>query len=134
VAVVALGFFALGALIGGDDFDVQAAIPMEATENADGAAATISLGPLNPDGNRLVRLDVSGLPALPDGGYYFLWLSKDGDYAAPCGTFAVGDGETTAEWTVSYDLGAYDEWVVTARMPDADNSEAPWLLEASIGA
>ncbi len=67
----------------------------------------------------MVRLDVSGLPALPDGGYYFLWLSKDGDYAAPCGTFAVGQGETTAEWTVSYDLGAYDEWVVTARMPDA---------------
>ncbi len=134
VAAVAIGFFALGALVGGDDFDTQAAIPMEATKNAEGAAATISLGPLDPDGNRTVRLDVSGLPALPDGGYYFLWLAKDGDYAAPCGTFAVGPGDTSAEWTVSYDLGSYDEWVVTARMPDADNADAPWLLEASVGA
>lgn len=134
VTAIAVGFFALGSFVGDDGFDVQAVVQMEPTKNAENASGTLHLGGVDENGNQTVRLEVSGLPDLPEGAYYFLWLAKDGDYAAPCGTFAVGEGETSAEWTVSYDLDAYDEWVVTARMPDADNAEAPWLLEASIGA
>jgi Anti-sigma-K factor rskA len=132
VAAVAVGFFALGTWIGGDEFDARAAVPMVATKHAEGAWGMLHLGPVNAEGNQTIRLEVSGLPKLPDGAYYFLWLAKDDEYAAPCGTFAVGAGDTTAEWTVSYRIDEYDAWVVTARMPGAQNGDAPWLLQASI--
>jgi hypothetical protein len=127
-------FFGLGTrFTGGDDFNAQAAIPMDATKNATGASAMIKLGAADASGNRTLRLRVSGLKPLPDGGYYVLWLAKDGDYAATCGTFSVGPGETDAEWTVSYRLRDYDAWVVTARLPNAPRQEnPPWLLKANI--
>lgn len=133
-AAVSALFFGLGTRIAGDDgFDAQAAIPMDATKNAVGASATIKLGSADPAGNRTLRLRVSGLKALPDGGYYVLWLAKDGDYAATCGTFSVGPGETDAEWTVSYRLRDYDAWVVTARLPNQPRQDdPPWLLKAPI--
>ena len=131
-AAIAVSFFALGSWLGAEEFDARAAVPLEATKNAEGASGTIRLGPVDEQGNQTIRLDVSGLPELPDGAYYFLWLAKDGEYAAPCGTFAVGPGETTAEWTVSYKIGDYDAWVVTARMPGAPRTDAPWLMQASI--
>ncbi len=131
VAVVAIGFFALGSWVASDDLDVQAVIPMEATENAADASGTLHLGPVDAAGNQTIRLAVSGLPELPQGAYYFLWLAKDGEYAAPCGTFVVGAGETTVEWTVAYDLGSYDEWVVTARGEGQPREDPPWLLGAS---
>jgi hypothetical protein len=132
-AAVAALFFALGAWTGDDGFDAQAAVPMQATKNAQGASGTLSWDAEDANGNRTIRLDVSGLPQLPEGAYYFLWLAKDGEYAAPCGTFAVrGDG-ASAEWTVSYDLGDYDRWVVTARGEGQPSEDPPWLLQASIG-
>jgi hypothetical protein len=131
VAAVAVAFFALGSWVASDNLDVQAVVPMESTENAADASGTLHLGPADGSGNQTIRLAVSGLPELPQGAYYFLWLAKDGEYAAPCGTFAVGAGETTAEWTVAYDLGAYDEWVVTARGEGQPREDPPWLLKAS---
>lgn len=132
LAAVAVGFFALGTWIGGDDFEAQAAVPMTATANAKGAWGTLSLGAVDGDGNRTIRLDAGGLPELPPGAYYFLWLAKDDEYAAPCGTFAVGGDGATAEWTVSYDLSEYDAWVVTARGEGQPRDAAPWLMSARI--
>ena len=132
-AVVAVAFFGLGRLTGGDSFDAQAAIPMQATKNASGASALIKLGPADANGNRTLRLSVEGLKQLPAGGYYILWLAKDGDYAATCGTFSVGPGQTQAQWTVSYHLRDYDAWVVTARLPNQPRPQnPPWLLKANI--
>jgi hypothetical protein len=134
-AVVAASAFGLGRLTGGDSdsFTASAAIPMQATSNANGASALIKLGPADANGNRTLRLRVSGLKPLPNGGYYILWLAKGRDYAATCGTFSVGKGETEAEWTVSYRLRDYDAWVVTARLPNQPRPEnPPWLLKANI--
>ncbi len=131
VAAVAVASLALGLWIGNDGFEPQAAVTMQATENAEGAAGTLSLGSVGAEGNRTIRLDVSGLPELEAGAYYFLWLARDGEYAAPCGTFSVGPGGATANWTVSYDLAAYDEWVVTARGEGQPREDPPWLLKAS---
>jgi hypothetical protein len=78
-----------------------------------------------------VRLEASGLPKLPAGGYYVLWLEKDGEYAGTCGTFAGGDS-TEAEWTVSYRLADYDAWIVTARLPGDQPENPPHLLKARI--
>jgi Anti-sigma-K factor rskA len=132
-ASVAAVFFGVGTWFGGRDaFDERARLAMTATEDARGAAAVIRVGAADADGNRALRLEVEGLPKLPEGGYYVLWLARDGEYAGTCGTFSVGGGATEAEWTVSYPLSEFEKWVVTARLPGKEREEAPWLLEADV--
>jgi len=125
-------FFGLGARIAGDQgFEERAVVQMQAAEGARGASAVLRVGDLDESGNRPLRLEVEGLKPLPPGGYYALWLAKDGEYGATCGSFRMGEGETTAEWTVSYDLADYDEWVVTPYLPNEPRDfERPWLLTA----
>jgi hypothetical protein len=131
-AIPALAFFA-GTRVASDAFDERAAIPMRAGSAAPEARATIRVGERDASGNRPLRLEVRGLKRLPRGGYYALWLAKDGEYGATCGSFRMGDGETRAEWTVSYALGEYDTWVVTAYLPDEPRDKRrPWLLEADV--
>jgi hypothetical protein len=131
-AAIAGVFFALGTLADGEGgFDEHAAIPMEVSDAAPGARATIHVGDPDESGNWPLRLEVEGLEPLPKGGYYLLWLAKDGDFGVACGSFRVGDGATVAEWDVSYRLGDYDEWVVTAYRPgEPRDAERPWLLTA----
>lgn len=126
-------FFGIGSWIGGEDFDARATVSLAATKNAPGAWGLIRLGPRDEaSGNWVAEVEVSGLPRLPEGGFYALWLAKDGKYAATCGTFNVAtDGTTTVLMNASYELANYDEWVVTAWLPDQDNEKAPWLLTAS---
>ena len=132
-AAVAAASFGLGTRVGAEEFDERAAIPMRAMERAQGATAVLRVGKPDETGNWPLRLEVSGLPRLPRGGYYALWLAKDGEYAAPCGSFRIGEGETEAEWTVSYALDDYDAWVVTAYLPNEPrDAERPWLLTADV--
>jgi len=133
-AAVAAVFFGLGAWTAGDRFDERYAVSMSGTFEAPAASAVVRVGGADADGNRPIRLEAAGLEPLPEGGYYVLWLEKDGEYAGTCGTFAVAEGETEAEWTVSYDLGDYDAWVVSARVPGDEASDAPRILEAEIKA
>jgi hypothetical protein len=127
-ATLAAFFFGLGTSIGGDDFEAVGTYAMEATTDGHGASATLRVGRADADGNRAVRLESAGLPTLPKGGYYVLWLEKDGEYAGTCGTFAGGE----AEWTVSYDLWAYDAWIVSARLPGRPPDEAKEVLKVAI--
>jgi len=127
-ATVAALFFGLGTSIGDDDFQAVGTYSMDATADGRGASATLRVGRADADGNRPVRLESVGLPRLPKGGYYVLWLEKDGEYAGTCGTFAGGE----AEWTVSYDLWAYDAWIVSARLPDQPADEAKEILKVAI--
>lgn len=132
-AAVAAASFGLGTRVGAEEFDERAAIPMRPMERAQGATAVLRVGEPDETGNWPLRLEVSGLPRLPRGGYYALWLAKDGEYAAPCGSFRIGEGETEAEWTVSYALDDYDAWVVTAYLPNEPrDAERPWLLTADV--
>ena len=105
---------------------------MSGTFEAPAASAVVRLGEPDEDGNRPIRLEATGLEPLPEGGYYVLWLEKDGEYAGTCGTFAVGAGDAEAEWTVSYDFTDYDAWVVSARVPGDEPADAPRILEAEI--
>ena len=74
-------------------------------------------------------MDVSGLPRLDPGEDYALWLEKDGEWAATCGYFAVGEGTTTVRMTVSYEFRDFDAWNISlGSRPDAP---AP-LLAAEI--
>ena len=134
-AVLSAALFGAGYWAGGDrGLDAEYAVAMRATEDGRGASAVIRIGGRDEaTGNVTLELDVSGLPRLPEGGYYALWLAKDGEYAATCGTFSVGEGETTVSMNVSYDFERYDAWVITAYLPDEPlDAERPWLLHAKI--
>jgi hypothetical protein len=129
-AALGLGYWT-GAEVGVDE---EYRVVMRATDEARGASALIRVGERDEEsGNVTLELDVSGLPKLPEGGYYALWLAKDGHYAATCGTFGVGEDETTVSMNVSYDFERYDAWVITAYLPNEPlDAERPWLLHAEI--
>lgn len=133
-ATVAGVFFAIGFWAGGGDggeLEARRTFAMQATDDAPGASALITLGPKDEaSGNWEFQLEVSGLPPLPEDGYYVLWLARDGEFGAVCGSFNVGRDTTSVRMSASYRLADYDDWVVTAWLPDRDNSEAPWLLRA----
>ncbi len=132
-ALAALSFGVGTWLSSSDDFDARGTVPMKATDDARGASGLIRLGPAQGGGNWELELETKGLPKLPEGGYYVLWLSKDGEYAATCGTFAVGSGTTTVRMNAPYRLADYDAWVVTAVIPGQnENAKPPWLLKAEI--
>jgi hypothetical protein len=129
----AAGFFGLGSVLDRDSFEAERTIALEATSFGRGASAEIALGQKDGDGNWSMRVDVRGLPELPQGGYYLLWLEKDGEYGGTCGSFNVGDDETAVvDLNASYRLTDYDKFVITAELPDAAEDDPPHLLEASI--
>jgi hypothetical protein len=113
-AALAVASFAAGWLLrGGDEFQVRRSVPMQATAEAPGASALIELGHPDASGNWEMELEVSGLRPLPEGGYYVLLLTKDGEPVATCGSFKVKEeGTTTARLGASYRLDEFDGWVV----------------------
>lgn len=134
-AVLSALSFAVGFFAAGDEgLEERFRVTMRPTANAAGASALIRVGERDEaSGNFELELEVSGLRKLPPGGYYVLWLAKDGEYAATCGTFNVGAGETSVYMNVAYDLERYDAWVVTARLPQQrPGARSPWLLRAPI--
>jgi hypothetical protein len=84
------------------------------------AFATLELGKRDSSGNWPMLLHVRGLNQLPEGGYYDLYLTRNGKPIAKCGVFDVGTGETTVRLSASYDLNHFDKngWVVTRQLPD----------------
>lgn len=131
-ATLAAVFFGIGAWTADGGFDARATVALQPTDDAAGASGELRLGSKDAvSGNWEMEVVVSGLPNLPEGGYYVLWLAKDGRWAGTCGTFNVADDKTTVRLTAAYVLSEFDEWVVTAWLPGQDNSQAPWLLKAS---
>jgi hypothetical protein len=123
-ASVAALFFGVGRWMG-SGFDAQATVLMQPGAAAPAASAKIELGSRDEyTGNWKLKLTVDGLPHLGQGRYYVLWLAKNGKYAGTCGTFDV-HGRTTVDMTASYDLGEYDEWVISQAEPGS-----PQLLTA----
>jgi hypothetical protein len=127
-AVIAAAAFGFGRWTADDGFEASAVVAMQPTDVAPHAAAVIELGgPDESSGNWGLELEVSGLPRLPAGEYYVLWLVKDNEYAGTCGTFNVGEGTTRVEMIVSYRLRDYDAWAISKHGDDT-----PVLLRAPI--
>lgn len=134
---IAAGFagaaFGIGLWAGGNGSggpSVVEEVTLAATANGPREAEmTLSVLELDAAGNWNMSGDVRGLPPLPDDGYYVLWLARDGEYAATCGTFDVATGTTTVRLTASYPLATFDEWVISAHA-DGPDDEPPWLLRA----
>ena len=79
-------------------------------------------------GNWPMRFTVQGLPQLPRGGYYELYLTRHGRIAAACGTFNVHGGRTTVSLNAPYHLREYDGWVVTRHLPSRPQEASRPLL------
>jgi hypothetical protein len=124
-------FFGVGRWTAGSDVDPLLTVSLGATQSAPDAAAVIEVGERDEtSGNWELELEVTGLPKLPGNRYYALWLEKDGEYAATCGTFNVGEGTTRVRMTVSYRLSGYDAWVIS----EHDDDAVPHLLRAKVRA
>ena len=111
VAIAAIVLLGIGYAIGGRDGPgppVQT-IPMKGGNDAVG---TIDLLARDDAGNWPMTLSVSGLPPLPKGSTYSLWLTRDGKLAEQCGAFVVAAGTTEVPLNAPYPLKKFDGWVV----------------------
>jgi len=118
--------FGAGWLVG----DHSSNAPVEHTvamSGPHGATASIDLLSADSAGNWPMVMTVSGLPKLPRGKSYTLWLTKKGRIESPCGNFVVGAGTTTVRLNAPYHLREYSGWVVVR-----PNSRIPVLRTAAI--
>lgn len=111
IAIAATVLFGVGYGIGGRDAPADP-VQTIALKGPAGATASIALLANDAAGNWPLTLEVSGLPPLPDGETYTLWLTKDGELAESCGSFAVAAGTTKVPLNAPYRLRQFDAWVV----------------------
>jgi Anti-sigma-K factor rskA, C-terminal len=111
VAATLLIAFGAGWLIGGRGSadHIQRTVAMSGPH---GAKASLEVLRADDAGNWPMRMTVSGLPQLPSGKTYTLWLTKNGKLDSPCGNFVVGKGTTTVKLNAPYHLKEYSGWVV----------------------
>lgn len=111
IAIAATFLFGVGYAVGGHDRPAQPEQTIAMTGRS-GATASIGLLPRDAAGNWPMTLEVSGLPPLPDGETYSLWLRKDGALAESCGSFVVAAGTTNVPLNAPYRLRQFDDWVI----------------------
>jgi hypothetical protein len=106
--------FAAGYLAGGGpDYETFESLEMSGTAAASGASATIDVFDADSAGNWPMEISVSGLVPPASGKRYQVWLTRDGELAALCGSFlAEPDGTTAVPMNAPFRLSDYDEWVV----------------------
>jgi Anti-sigma-K factor rskA len=111
------GGFLTGAVTHGSETkSAMVLIPMHGTAAVPDARASIALLTADKAGNWPMRFTVQGLPKLPRGGYYELYVTKDGRITASCGVFNVHGGRTTVSLNAPYTKG-FDGWIVTRHLP-----------------
>ncbi len=83
-AALALAAFGVGWLAasaqdsGSEAFPIDFRVPMQGTPAAPSAVASLAVGERDEAGNWPMAMTVRGLPELPDGQYYELWLTRGG--------------------------------------------------------
>jgi len=115
-ALLAVAVFGAGYLLGGARAPDQPVRSL--TMTGGGASATLAVFDADAAGNWPMRLSVRGLPILPAGQRYELWLTSGGRLTESCGTFVVAGRETAVRLNAPYRLRAFSGWVVT-RSSDA---------------
>ena len=91
---------------------VQNPVALHATAAAPDARGTLRIGARDHAGNASLTLRVRGLPALPAGSYYRMYLTNKGRLVGSCGTFHTDGGETVVHLNVPYKLGEYSGWLI----------------------
>ena len=98
-------------------FTADRKVRMHATQAAPGALASIQIGKHDDNGNWQLLVKLSGLRELPKGGYYALWLTRNGKPVAPCGWFRAHGNNVSVRLTVAYALEQFDGWELTRQDP-----------------
>jgi hypothetical protein len=127
-AVFGVGFLTGAVTHGGGNESTGLPISMHGTRAAPNALASIRFEKEDAAGNWPMRLTVQGLPKLPAGGYYELYLTRHGHAAASCGTFNVHGGRTVVSLNAPYKLKSFDGWVVTRHLPGRPDGASRPLL------
>jgi len=93
-------------------------VHLRGTALASAASGSLELGQADRAGNWPMVLQVKGLPKLRNGGYYDLYLTKNGVPLVSCGT-VNSSGETVVRMSVAYDFDFFDKdgWVVVRKSP-----------------
>lgn len=92
-------------------------IEMTGTKEAPKAEAVLDVQqPVS--GNVPMSLEVSGLPRIAAPEYYVVWLVRNGQRLAPCGSFVISKPVRTLTINLSapYALEKGDTWIVTRQM------------------
>ena len=110
------GFLAGAVTRGSATKSATLVIPMHGTAAVPNARASIALLTADKAGNWPMRFTVQGLPKLPRGGYYELYVTKHGRITASCGVFNVHGGRTVVSLNAPYTKG-FDGWIVTKHLP-----------------
>ncbi len=114
LAIVGLAFLA-GFIAGNGGNGASAAKVMQLTGTpaAPNALASLQIEPVDAGGNWPMRLSVKGLPKLPSGSYYEVYLVRSGKPWGACGTFKVAKGgATVVQLNAPYRLRRGDTWEV----------------------
>jgi len=133
-AAIAAAVFGVGFLTGAvthrsGSETIGLPISMHGTHAAPNAQASIRFEQIDAAGNWPMRLTVQGLPKLPDGGYYELYVTRDGRIAGSCGTFKVAGGDrTVVRLNAPYDLRRINGWIVTRHLPGRPDEASRPLL------
>ncbi|MEX2651379.1 MAG: anti-sigma factor [Acidimicrobiia bacterium] len=109
-AVAAIVLLVIGVVSVFDEPIAETVVAMTGTDLAPAAAGVASLRP-TPSG-WYIRLDVSGLPAAPEGTYYQGWVWSD-DEGVSIGTFHLRDGDDAVVLWSGVDVAEYPAISVT---------------------
>ena len=82
-------------------------------------------------GNWPMTLSVSGLPRVNASEYYVVWLVRNGQRFAPCGTFVISKPtrSLTLNLTAPYKLEKGDTWIVTRQTYGQHSMSPTTVLE-----
>jgi hypothetical protein len=109
----AVALFGFGYLIGGSGSGTPTVLRTVEMTGEGGAVASLAVLAKDEAGNWPMELTVSGLEPLPRGQSYELWLTRNGELAESCGSFAVSGPETVVTLNAPYRLSDFTGWVVT---------------------
>jgi hypothetical protein len=134
IAVVFLGGYVIGNRGAGGDAPAKT-MSLQGTAAAPGALASLRIDHADAAGNWPMELAVTGLPKLPDGEYYVVYLVRGGKPWAPCGTFVVAGSShgTSVRLNAPYELEKGDTWWVMKQMPD-DSAPGAVVLKPAANA
>ena len=102
-------------------------LALKGTQAAPKARATL-LVQQGQAGNWPMKLTVAGLPKLPQGSYYDVYLVAKGDRYLSCGSFVTGGtGLVSVPLNSPYHLHPGDRWIVTRETPQT-SGHGPTVL------
>lgn len=114
-AALGVALFAAGWAVGqrGVEPGTWDVLTMTGTAYTTGLHASLTIFDVDEAGNWPMELEVEGLEPSADGRAYELWLTKNGEPAALCGSFrAEPDGTTVVPLNAPYRFSDFDGWVV----------------------